>query len=214
MKKNYIEYLGCLCLLLFIIFSNKVDLYTINKDEFTVNNISSYINSSIIKENTELEEIIKLNDYFYNKCIVTKIKFNNVYNLTDSIILYKGSKENVTKGMAIVNNDGLVGIVSKTYDHTSSGKLITNKDFVISVKINQSFGILKNDGKNVIVENIEKNCSIHNGDLIYTSGITGIPGDIYIGKVKEIIDDDLNLEKKVIVDLSYDIHNLKYVVLI
>ena len=55
---------------------------------------------------------------------------------------------------------------------------------------------------------------INVGDLIYTSGIGNVTGDLYVGKVKEIRLNNTEIEKNIIVELDYDIDNLNYLFIV
>ena len=214
MKRKYVDYLVLLNVFLIILFSNKVNyiIKVINND-FSFVNIGSYLNKEILNENIELKKYIKLKDDIYPNCILTKVKYNNIYDFKNEIILYKGVNENIKKGQAIVNDKGLVGIITKVNTNTSQGKLITNKDNKISVKINNNYGILDFD-KELIVNNLLDTAVINVGDKVYTSGITNIPGDIYIGKVTKVIKDDLNIEQKAIVEMAVNLKEISYVVIL
>ena len=214
MKRKYIDYLVLLNVFLLILFSDKINYFikVINKD-FDFVNVGRYLNKEVIKENDDLKKYINLKEEVYPEYILTKVKYKNIYDFNDEIILYKGSKDKIKKGQAIVNEKGLVGIITKVNKNTSQGKLITNKDNKISVKINDNYGILDYD-KKLIVSNLLDSAQINIGDKVYTSGITNIPGDIYIGKVKEVIKDDLNIEQKAVIDMAVDLNEISYVVII
>jgi hypothetical protein len=102
---------------------------------------------------------------------------------------------------AVLNYNGLVGIVTKVEKNKCNVKLLTT-DFNISVRINDTYGNL-NDG---IITMIDKYSDINIGDNIYTSGLDDVPGDIYVGEVLSVSLDKDELGKEVkakLVDNNY-----------
>lgn len=141
--------------------------------------------------------------------IISKVKFRNVYSFKDELVIYKGFKDKVAVGDAVVNNDGLVGVIKKTFEHDSIVELLTNKNSEISVKINDAYGILKYDD-NVIVDSLNVSENISVGDKIYTSGIGNLPGNILIGEVSKINLNNNKIEKVIEVSLKADLNKINY----
>lgn len=208
MIKKYKDYIILLSLFLLFIFTS---------------NINSFLDSNLSKDNIEInynnylkEELDNLNklyniDYISNiDILVSKVKYRNVYEFRDILTIYKGFKDNIEKGDAILTNDGLIGIISKTYEHSSLVTLITNKKSNISVKINNSIGVLKYNGKELIVDNVSNYENIIKGDLIYTSGLGNLPDNIYVGKVKSVSLKTNGIEKVIEVDIENRLENLNY----
>lgn len=208
MIKKYKDYIILLSLFLLFIFTS---------------NINSFLDSNLSKDNIEInynnylkEELDNLNklyniDYISNiDILVSKVKYRNVYEFRDILTIYKGFKDNIEKGDAILTNDGLIGVISKTYEHSSLVTLITNKKSNISVKINNSIGVLKYNGKELIVDNVSNYENIIKGDLIYTSGLGNLPDNIYVGKVKSVSLKTNEIEKVIEVDIENRLENLNY----
>ena len=101
--------------------------------------------------------------------------------------------------------------INKTKKNSSEVILLTNNKTSLSVKINNSYGILSAKDSKLYVKNIKSNQKINIGDKIYTSGLTNTPENIYIGEVKNIILDNLELEYILEVSSPVDFYNLKYV---
>ena len=111
--------------------------------------------------------------------------------------------------MAVINSKGLVGVISKTFSHTSYVDLITNGDLSISVKVNNSYGILKNGH----ITNIVNYSDIDEGTPIYTSGLTKVVEGIKVGDVRKVSLDKYQLEKIIDVDII-PLENLNFVFVI
>ena len=210
MKKNK-EYIILLFLFLLGIFIFNINTFSLNDyQEKTLNSLSNIYCENIKKD---YEELLEANQFLITNninAILTKVKFRNIYNYKNSLTIYKGSRDNIVKGMLVLDENGLVGIIDKVYKNNSEVKLITNKDINISVKINNSYGILKlRDGK-IIVTDLTLYDEINVDDEVYTSGIGNLLGNIFIGKVKNIDIDKNNIEKTLEISLGSNLNNLNY----
>ena len=109
---------------------------------------------------------------------------------------------------------GLVGVITDVSENNSRVRLITSNESNISVKINESYGILKVSNGSLIVSDLSNYDNISVGDKIYTSGIGNLIGDIYIGEVSNIFLNSTNIEKIITVTPAVDFDNLKYIAVI
>lgn len=170
-------------------------------------NISEYINKELENKYSSLLDSQNLS---YNRQVLgCKVIERNIYNFFDEIIINKGKSAGIEKGMAVINSKGLVGVVSKSLDNLSYVDLITSGDLAISIKVNNSYGILKNGH----ITNIVNYSEIENGTPIYTSGLTKIGEGIKVGEVRNVSLDKYQLEKIIDVDmLPLDNLNFVYVI--
>lgn len=211
MIKKYKDYIILLGVFLLFLFASQINrfLIAINPNLNTSKIVINY--DKHLKE--ELDNIKKINDIEFNDnldIIVSRVKYRDVYEYSNTLTIFKGSKNNVNVGDAVLTNNGLVGVISKTYDYYSVVSLITNKKSNISVKINDAVGVLKlENGKQVVTSiNNYKNISI--GDEIYTSGLGNLPDNIYVGKVKKVSLNDTEIEKVIEVDIENRLDTLDY----
>lgn len=142
-----------------------------------------------------------------NDFITSKVVSRDPYNL-DEITILKGSEDGVKTGDTIINEYGLVGIVSNVKKHVSFVKTINHKDTNISVKVGELYGMLKKDDGKLIIEDIKTKDSDLVGTFVKTSGFTSVPEDILVGEVSSVIDNGLTLSLVVIP--SADLNNLNY----
>lgn len=212
MIKKYKDYILLLIVFLLFIFSGSINrfLIAINPNLDTKNIELNY--DKYLKE--ELDNIKKINNIEFNNDLnlqVSRVKYRNVYEYSDTITIYKGFKNNAFVNDVVLNNDGLIGIVTKTYDYYSIVTLITNKSSNISVKINDAIGILKVIDNTLVVTNINNYEKVNINDEIYTSGLGNLPDNIYIGKVKSINLNNTEIEKVIEVDINDRLEKLDYV---
>ena len=162
--------------------------------------VSSYVlglkNKELEDEVRELRKFVNsdLNEFSY---VIGKVKYRDLYKFNEEIVIDVGD---VSKGDAVVNSEGLVGIVVSDKGNV---KLLTST-YNVSVSIGECYGNLSN-GK---VTMIDKECNVREGDKVYTSGLGNIVKGIYVGSVSKVDNDSLGL----VLDINLiDISNLNYV---
>ena len=146
--------------------------------------------------------------------IYSKVILRDIYAFNKEFTIGKGSRDGVQEQDVVVNEKGVVGIVKMANPNSSVVLLLTNPDIQLSVKINDSYGILTSVDEKIIVKNIKLNREIKEGDEVYTSGLTSVPGDILIGTVKSIDTDSLELEYILNVESASYLEDISYVAVI
>ncbi len=198
-KNNY------LFLVVFLIIILKEPLY---KLFYLENNIYNSTRCEFLEQDyNKLLEFSQI-DYIYESDYFNSIVlYKDIYNYLNEITIRGGKDENLKNNPVLYDNT-LVGIIDSSTESTSVVKLVTNKDFKISVKINNAIGVLNG---NLQVNDINNYSEINIGDKVYTSGLGNIKENIYIGKVKDITLDSKNIEKIVTVEYDLNIKDIDYV---
>jgi rod shape-determining protein MreC len=200
-------------------------------------NLSSYL--TLAKENKALaEENIKLYNalppgYFNpSKRFVPDTSANKKYvflgarvinNSTNKqynfLVLNKGKKQGIEPEMAVICNQGIVGIVKECSDNFSSVISVLNREFFPNamIKRNRYFGYIEWLGRRynrVILKEIPLHVDVHIGDTIVTSGHSAVfPEGIMIGTVESFKPEE-GIFYVITVKLSTDFKNLTNVILI
>lgn len=131
-----------------------------------------------------------------------------------TITIDKGTDNGVTEGNPVINGYGLVGIVMEAGRDYSIIRTLINSQMKLIVK-NERIGyegILKWDGKNLLVTNIPKTAEIKKGDKIITSKLSSIitiPASI--GTVQRVLNPELGYFNDIIIKPDVDFYNLKAV---
>lgn len=179
--------------------------------------VNSLVDDYTKQLESEYNELLKINEIDYNTNLnitISRTLYRDIYDYHNYITIYKGSNDKINEGMVVVNNFGLVGVISQVDKNNSRVRLITSNESNISVKINESYGILKVSNGSLIVSDLSNYDNISVGDKIYTSGIGNLIGDIYIGEVSNISLNSTNIEKIITVTPAVDFDNLKYIAVI
>ena len=193
--------------IIYLIENNKL----IINDELTKN----YINT-LEKDIKEYKDITNLNN-----CINASVIYRNPTVWYDELIINKGSSDNIKENSVVINNTGIVGVITKVYDTSSIISLITNinKDKKITVGITNDevtiYGIINKYDKyknELIISEITKDIEITDNLNVITTSFTNVFKEgIIIGKVKKIENDSNGLSKNVIATPTVDYNNIKYV---
>lgn len=208
MKAKRYEYIYfTIFLVSFFLVSKICDWYyakNLNSELITQNynkDLESEYNKLLEASNIKLESNLDLK--------LSKVKYRDIYDFKKKIVIYKGYNDGVKKNDAVIDNFGLVGLVSKTFKNTSEVELITSKNSNISVKVGDAYGMLEyKDG--LVVKSLSNYDVVKEGDLIYTSGIGNIAANILVGKVKSISLNNTEIEKYVKVEPFSELDNLHY----
>ncbi len=161
-------------------------------------------------EYEKMSYLLNINTDDYD-VIYSKVVLREIYQFYDEITIGKGTRDGIQDGDLVVNENGVVGVIKDAGNASSIVRLLTSPDMELSVKINGSYGILTSVDKALIVKNIKLDSEIKERDLVYTSGLTSIPGGIYVGKVSEVNRDSLELEYILDVDSITHQKDISYV---
>ena len=177
------------------------------KSELEVLKSKNLLNEFITLENNRLKSII--DDYLIiSDEIIAKILIDKQSPFSRSVIANKGSKHNIKLGMAVLEDQYLVGKVIEVNFLTSRILLLSdlNSKIPVSIEPQGIQSILSGTGKDdAIIQYFKNNNIIEDDAVVYTSGSGGIfKAGIPIGKIK-----NLNEEKRV--SLFSDFTQLSFV---
>ena len=116
------------------------------------------------------------------------------------IIIDKGSKDGLVKGMPVKTHEGAVGKLYIVGQSSSEVLLITDSLSAVDsyVQRTRERGIIKGDGSQCVMEYLEKASDIIVGDKVVTSGKDGFfPKGILLGTVIEIFSTGGNIKAKI-----------------
>ena len=181
--------------------------YNFQKEELEKLKSEKYEVKFLEAENKRLKKV--LNDINYSsELVIAKVIIDKQSPFLRSIIINKGSKNNIKKGMSVLSDSYLIGKVVEVNYMTSRVLLLSDLNSKIPETIEPGSiqSILSGDGKNSgNIQYTKDNLPIADGSIIYTSGTGGLlKSGIPIGKI------DQN-ENQNSVNFFIDFSQLRYV---
>ena len=195
---------------------------------YLVNNIREYFllnrtNEMLMLENAKLKSLISYQSSDslasidpYNYISATIIN-NSVAKANNYLTLDKGEIDGIKKGMGVITNKGVIGIIKETSKRYSTVLSILHSQSKLSVTIkkNNHFGSLQWDGnsyKKARVYDIPSHVNINIGDTIATSGFSYIfPSKIDVGVICEVDTEKDDKFHKINMAFIEDLKQLRYV---
>ena len=162
--------------------------YNFQKEELEKLKSEKYEVKFLEAENKRLKKV--LNDINYSsELVIAKVIIDKQSPFLRSIIINKGSKNNIKKGMSVLSDSYLIGKVVEVNYMTSRVLLLSDLNSKIPVTIEPGSiqSILSGDGKNSgNIQYTKDNLPIADGSIIYTSGTGGLlKSGIPIGKIEQ-----------------------------
>ena len=164
MKKIYKYLYYIIIILLFLFLEPLISILKVNDSSNVINKVLE-LQVNDLKEEVEMLSNIDYQDYNY---ILAKISIKNLY---DSNVYFLDSNEEITSNLAVINNNGLIGITKDNY-------LQSLKEVNLAIRVDNNYGYLE---KGIAYFNEE----VKTGDVIYTSGLTSIPSMLKVGTIKK-----------------------------
>jgi rod shape-determining protein MreC len=164
------------------------------------------------EEGKALEAILEISPQKDFKLVLSTIIGLDSEN--DFILIDQGKEDGIEENMPIISQEKvLFGKVFKVYKNFSQVMLISNKNSVLDVKVQNAdpeakpvFGAIKGmGGLEAYLDLVPLDSQINQGDILITSALEGIfPKDLLVGKIKEKIKNDLKPFQNAEIDLFLD----------
>ncbi len=168
-------------------------------------------------EHERLNKIFKFVNTQKSDLVVARIVSRLVSKISGYFIISKGSKEGIEKGMPVVTDQGLVGLVIDVANDYSSVRTYENSLFKVAVKNERSNvnGILNWNGRKLVISNVPTTEDMEVGDKIIVSELSSIiPPAIPIGKIVDKESTISGILSNIIVEPYTKINNLKTVIVV
>ncbi len=195
------------------LFSNRDELLELKKENaklmLAVNSLREYA-----LENSELKKLLSFKLTSNYDLIPSTVVSKNISNTQGAYIINSGVRDNISKSMPVINENGLVGIVSETSNNYALVQTLTNSSLKISCTIPRSNvnGIVRWDGSNLIMQNIPTTADINRGDRVVTSVLSTIfPPSIPVGLVVKKESNISGLLSNVTIKPFVDVFSIKNV---
>ncbi len=171
--------------------------------------VGKIVSQSVLqKENSALADQFATTSIRAQTLLAAKIigapSFIPAVSNPQSLIIDRGTKDNIKVGNAVIYKDNLVGKVIESNLYFSKIDLITSPSFSSTVKTlrTQAQGVIKGEGgKQIILDNVLQSDDIKISDIIVTKGDQdmkgiGLPPDLIVGKLISVNKKPSNLFQK------------------
>ena len=159
--------------------------------------------------------IVKFADYVYRTARV----INNSTNASDNYItINRGSRDGISKNMAVISGTGIVGRVEHVSAHFASVLSVLSSKQKVAAKLKDgTTGYIIWDEKQpdaLIMIDVPQQVKVKKGDSVYTGIFSIFSPDIMIGTVLKTVVVKKNAMQLIYLQSSTNFHNLQYVYVI
>jgi rod shape-determining protein MreC len=126
--------------------------------------------------NSDLKNMLALKDTSSFPLIPAKIVSKSLTVSQSSITINAGTDMGIQPGMPVINDQGLIGIITSTSENYSIARTLRNRDLKLTVKDERSRvdGVMKWNGDNLVMVDVPKTYDIEPGDRIIISELSSI----------------------------------------
>ncbi|MFC0168995.1 rod shape-determining protein MreC [Pseudoduganella danionis] len=144
-----------------------------------------------VAENNQLRRLIDAREHLPIKSMLAEILYDARDVNSRKIILDRGSQQGLVLGLPVIDNQGVVGQVTRVFPFTSEVTLLTDKEQAIPVQLlrNGLRSVAYGRGKAGTLELrfTAPNADIQVGDIVVTSGLDGVyPAGLAVARVSQV----------------------------
>jgi len=200
--------------------SNITDYFSLNRD----NKNLAEKNAELQRKVSNLENFITRKNYESILCedtilkiVPAKVVNHTVDKINNYLIINKGAKDGITENMAVINTEGIVGVIQSVSENYSVVISILSSTLRISGKFKKTDylcavfwdGFSHCTGR---ASNIPEHIPTAVGDTIVTSGYSSIfPENIMIGTVKKVSLNPSTAWNDLTIEYATDFMSIRYV---
>jgi len=175
--------------------------------------------AEIESENHELNNKLNIQKKYFKDSVVTQILNLNYQGQRHDFLVDKGEIDDVHIGQIVVDKSGIVGQVIEVNNASSVIRTILSNQLYLTGYIKSGKiiyqSLIKGDGKNLTVDYFNKTNKINLGDEIFTTGDNlNIPKGLRIGKVKKLLNTELNDFYKLVIEPSSNPYKERFLVIV
>jgi len=173
-------------------------------------------------ENEQLREMLNLTKKYdtSNAVVAEVISVDSTW--FEVITINKGNKEGIKENMTVLTPSGLVGKVTKVFDHSAQVTTILDISNVVSATLTKTGDLVTTQGDMELVKDkllrlkyVPSDILLAEGDVIETSGMGGIyPKGIYIGTIKKVEEDRALMKQYALLEPGVDFSKIREVLII
>lgn len=175
--------------------------------------------ADIESENLELNNKLNIQKKYFKDSVVTQILNLNYQGQNHHFLVDKGETDGVYIGQIVVDKSGIVGQVIEVNNASSVVRTILSNELYLTgyIKSGKTIyqSLINGDGRNLVVNYFNKTNNIKLGDEVFTTGDNlNIPKGLRIGKVKKLLNTDLNDFYKLVIEPSSNPYKERFLVIV
>jgi len=175
-----------------------------------------------VEELAALRTQLELENLGGQKTVVAEVTAQSVSNFDPYILeIGKGTQSGIRDGMAVISVGGLIGRIEDPGLRSARVRLVTDPNVNIGVLVvgTNQVGILTGNGVGQplrVSDGIPVSADVEKGSILVTSGSerSPYPGGFAVGTILEVLVDEINLEKELIVAPTGQFENLEFVTVV
>jgi rod shape-determining protein MreC len=147
--------------------------------------------SQLNAENTHLRSLLQLQARAVTQTIPVEVQYDTRDPFTQKVVIGKGSQQGIQDGAPVVNEDGVIGQITRVFPLQSEVTLLSDKDQAVPVQIVRTglrsviYGTPKGD--TLDLRFVPISADVQTGDELVTSGLDGIyPPGLPVAKVVRV----------------------------
>ena len=169
-------------------------------------------------ENERLRKLLDFKESDRHKFVPALVIARDPSGMNDTVIIDRGKKDKIEKGMIVISGSGLAGRVIETGWGISRVLLITDYDSTFSgiVERTRDEGAVSGNMRaGLIMKYLDLGCDVKKGDKVITSGLYGVfEKGILIGEVVSLEADSTGLYMNAVIKPDVDIRKLEEVLVV
>ena len=179
---------------------------------------------SLEKENVRLREMLGIKQKnpefrFSEPCDVVSHNANDLYG---GFTINKGKNDGLSQNDPVITSVGLVGRVTSVGDNYAKVTTVISPQVNVGVYTmrTKATGVIENDVDSAqkelcLMSDIMKDADIKEGDIVFTSGKSGLfPADVMVGTITEVYDDPNGLTKHALIEPAENVKTVPSVFVI
>lgn len=178
---------------------------------------------TVEEENQSLKKQLQLKNTLTDYQTISAVTISRSPTTWNSqLVIDKGAKSGLKKGMPVMGDSGIIGLITEVNTVNSKVSLIsdTSEDtnhIAITVKnsAGDTNGILTDydaDKKLLVMGSVANSATINKGDTVVTSGLGGlVPSGLLVGKIADVTTDSYGLSKKIYIEPASDLSKISTV---
>jgi len=175
--------------------------------------INEYMEDGVT--NLRLRKLLKFKNRVNYTMLPAEVIGKDATSWFKTVIIDRGEKDDIDKGMPVVTYDGLVGYIIEVAVSTAKVLLIIDENSRVAVLVRRTRdeGILIGDSADYCrMLYLSKTADIKRGDVVITSGLGGLyPKNLVVGMIDKIEKKDYGLFQDVQIIPSTDFSKLEEV---